>query len=1110
MQVRRHGLPMIRRWMKVIGLLAVPIACAILLWIPLASPRGPNLIANPSFEIAQPRDLFGRVFAGWEGWRRGGDCSVEAAPEAHRGATSALLACRTSGEIHITQERDLEPGRYLVTAFLRGRDIGDAGSSETIEFMFGDTLLRLARKGSFGWTPLTYVAEVGRRSRTGPSFGLAGRGFLWIDDVSMERVGGDVPLTPSPRFGVPEKSAPAAPAAGHARFRSESAPPPVQFITSFEHGNPFTGGVVVGIHATDGAKALRVDRPYAAMNAPQDWSGYDYLKIDTYVDSPDPLLVTVEIQDRGTHDYWTRVNYETAAPPGRGSLALPLKQLYVGEKSRPGRPPMLNGITRLVIAPGPGGAALYIDRLRLERDVTARQAWFEGLYAFDFGPVGSPVMDGFAAVTPAALYTPSRGYGLKNARIWRAFDELQPDPLYEDYICLESGGLAVDVPNGKYRVVVNMDSPGGFWGEYQVYRERSILAQGKRVVFERQDFESFKKRYFQFWDTEDLPADNTFDKYDRAHFAEKMFDVQVDNGQLNLEFEGRTRACSVSAVIFFPIEKATQGARFLEWVREKRRSYFDDAFQRVLHRPAGGALPADDNGRGYVLFQRDLMQDVYYNDAPSPSEMGRQALSVEAFAGQVVPASFAVLPLRDLGAGSIAVSALEGPGAAIPPGAIDLGYVSYRITRVTPSGSVYTITPRYVVPRNRVALPRGVARRFWLTVHIPAAVRPGLYAGRVTFTPARGAASSIPVRLTVLRGALDPIDIAAGPWGGQVDVPWFADDPQTAKLGSELTAKSLRLLRAHGFTMFTGAPHVLYRGWGNGQPELDFSQADREMETAGNLGFLAVNSYGAGVIGVNAYYQDAAKMKAAGFTDYSAFVKAIYRAVQHHAAEKHWPAVYWNLGDEPSGDDLRRSIENAAAYRKAFPEAPPFFTAATSLSSRGAGDPRFALARALDVPNLNGHDEASVNLLKGQPWAFYNTGGDRWTYGVYLYKAAKEYNLKFRLGWHWDGAAGDPYYALDTREDDYAWANAGPQGQLLPSVQFFRIGAGLDDYRCLLTLARLAKTKEGSPAARAAESLIRARMAAFHLGQLDHDRIFGAGDWESFRRRMVNAIEALQ
>ena len=32
--------------------------------------------------------------------------------------------------------------------------------------------------------------------------------------------------------------------------------------------------------------------------------------------------------------------------------------------------------------------------------------------------------------------------------------------------------------------------------------------------------------------------------------------------------------------------------------------------------------------------------------------------------------------------------------------------------------------------------------------------------------------------------------------------------------------------------------------------------------------------------------------------------------------------------------------------------------------------------------------------------------------------------LKFRLAWHWNIVAGDPYYALDCREDDYAWANS--------------------------------------------------------------------------------------
>ena len=87
----------------------------------------------------------------------------------------------------------------------------------------------------------------------------------------------------------------------------------------------------------------------------------------------------------------------------------------------------------------------------------------------------------------------------------------------------------------------------------------------------------------------------------------------------------------------------------------------------------------------------------------------------------------------------------------------------------------------------------------------------------------------------------------------------------------------------------------------------------------------------------------------------------------------------------------------------------------------------------------NGHDEPGVKLLHnaGSDWAFYN-GGNRWTFGTYMYKAAREFGLKFRVSWHWNVVAGDPYYALDCREDDYAWCNASPQGDLIPSVEFER------------------------------------------------------------------------
>jgi hypothetical protein len=283
------------------------------------------------------------------------------------------------------------------------------------------------------------------------------------------------------------------------------------------------------------------------------------------------------------------------------------------------------------------------------------------------------------------------------------------------------------------------------------------------------------------------------------------------------------------------------------------------------------------------------------------------------------------------------------------------------------------------------------------------------------------------------------------------------------------------------------------------------------MKLANDLGFLAVCSYGNGVTGLNSYYQDTDEMKAAGFSDYAAFIRAIYSAIQRHADQQGWIPVYWNLADEPLGDDLQRAAENAEAYRKAFPKGPPFFTGASSFTGKDPNDPHFRLSKAFHVADWNLHDEDGVNLLheSGGDWAFYN-GGNRWTFGYYLYKAAKQFDLKFRLSWHWNATAGDPYYALDCREDDYAWCNATPDGHLVPSIHLEQLRAGIDDYRYLLTLARLAKEKSGTPAATAAEDLIASRLSAFKLGEREHEPLFPLEDWQAFRHKLADAIEALR
>ena len=326
-----------------------------------------------------------------------------------------------------------------------------------------------------------------------------------------------------------------------------------------------------------------------------------------------------------------------------------------------------------------------------------------------------------------------------------------------------------------------------------------------------------------------------------------------------------------------------------------------------------------------------------------------------------------------------------------------------------------------------------------------------------------------------------------------------------------MTLKSLQRMRAYGFTSFSGGPVISYQGFKDGKPVLNFREADEFMKTVKALGFLAVSTYGGGVQGIDAYHVDTAQMNAAGFKDYSAFIKAIYTEVQKHAEAHNWIPVYYNLGDEPIGDELVRSAENAEAYRKAFPKGPPFFTAASSFNGNDKTDPHFRLGRALHAVAWNGHDEAGVKLLHdaGSDWAFYNDGS-RWTFGTYMYKAVKQFGMKYRLSWHWNACAGDPYYALDCREDDYAWCNSSPGGELIPAIHFEQLREGLGDYRRLLTLARLAKEKSGTAAAQAAEKLIADRLGAFKLNQRDHDALFGPADWTDFRRKVDDAIEALR
>jgi len=868
-------------------------------------------------------------------------------------------------------------------------------------------------------------------------------------------------------------------------------------------------------HAANGRRSLRLDSGYVVWDGAQNWSGYDFLEADVYSDAPMPIQLYVEIHDKATTGYWTRVNYNTVIPPGKSTLIVPT-ELYVGEKARPGKVLDKANVTMLVLSIGDSKGPVYFDNLKLEKDLSDRLR-VPGLRAFSFGPANSPTLSGFVPVGPTTLYNEVRGYGLKSPPAVRAYDMLQPDPLYERGMDVWGGDFVVDVPNGKYHVFVNLDNPSGFWGEYQIYRTRTVKANGVEVVHDTVDLASFLKRYFRFADVEDTPEENTFDKYQLSYFHEKEFDVDVADGHLDLRFDGDGQANSVSAIVIYPASEAAAGRKYLDNLRERRRFYFDNYFKRVLpngNRDSNGAIPpfqptAEERAKGYVVFSRDWMEDIPVNAVPRREEV-KSKLSIFASAGQLEPIVFSIASLRDLGAVTVFVTGLTGSGESIPGSAIRLGVVSHRLTRVTPEGSVYTIAPRLIMPRATAALRHGVTTTFWLTLHTPLKVKAGMVRGRIELRFANGKTDRLDLSARLFATPLDPLDVPAGPWGCTIDLPWFAED--LGDYNRKMYQKCLAKMREYGCTTFSGIPTLRIRSWKDGKPDIDFSTADQQMSDAKAAGFHSiVINYNGGIQGFDNYHVDETAMKAAGFTRYTDFLASVLTAVDAHAHAAHWLPVAYNLCDEPvTNEEVAQAAASAEAWRLAAPAA-ILTTGATSIEGWKPDDPRLPLVKALKIPDLNLHDADSVRAIHdaGNQWAFYN-GGSRWTFGTYMYKASHEYGMKFRLSWHWNASAGDPYYALDCREDDYAWCVTNAQGDLIPTIFFDReIRAGIDDYRYMLTLSRLLKAHPNNPAAPVARALLENKLASFKLGDRDHDAKWPLAEFRTYRLQLAEAIERL-
>ncbi len=290
---------------------------------------------------------------------------------------------------------------------------------------------------------------------------------------------------------------------------------------------------------------------------------------------------------------------------------------------------------------------------------------------------------------------------------------------------------------------------------------------------------------------------------------------------------------------------------------------------------------------------------------------------------------------------------------------------------------------------------------------------------------------------------------------------------------------TLDVLHNNGFTTVTGLPNIGVKAAG-GKIELDFTRADQQMKALREHGFnQMISSYGAG-LAYNMYGDangpDETTAKNAGFPNCEAYLKALYGQIEQHAAANNWVPIAWNLCDEPLGEAAKGSARNAALHEKVRQDLKlklQTFMGATSMEGNDPANDHFGLVSSLSMPSLNIHDAASIKLIqdKGHQFSFYN-GGTRWTFGRYMKALVLKYGLAYRVTWHYNACAGNPYYALDCREDDYCFYNSDEKQTMVPSLTVLgQIMPGLNDYRYLSTLQRLLKEKANSPAAAQAKKV---------------------------------------
>lgn len=894
-------------------------------------------------------------------------------------------------------------------------------------------------------------------------------------------------------------------------------------------------------HASDGKKSIRLESHADAGNvqllmADEDanWSDFDTLAFDVFNPDDQPVIIGGWIKNKPADGYYDRYSWERVMRPGFNCLRLPIAGMAFpsGRKN-------LDASSVYGMNISLGHKTIFIDNVRLIKGT--EEIAVEGLKKFDFGPKGGVVMPGFTGVSKDSAYNKSAGFGwLPRGEFGRDFDIREVmnrhsafDDLVRDSCNPVKAQFAVDVPNGEYQVWLMMNAPGGtVW--FRHFKHRSVTLNGKTILDQQYDAESFKKVEFLWQDAEDLPGDDLWERYVNTAYKPELVDVTVTDGQIVLGFDGygaqfQSLVCGLAV---WPKAQSQQATKWLAALAAARKEQYLNVLVEQPPKAVQITASDDDMKKGFVRFVHSPDAAVEVNTVPAKDAQVARAIDMAAAPGEYEDGCFAVAPLKDCGKATAAVSGLKGPGGSVIDGkALNLQVVRYKAIN---HGPTYQIEPRYldIVPADGVDLKKGVTRSFWLVVKVPADAKAGKYEGTIQLSIAGQAVDTVPVSLTVW-----PIKLSQP----EIPIGMFCVTPQYEYLSLAGDKESywqawkelIDDYREHGMTSFDPAISAPITAVKDGKAIIDFAAMDRWMDMAKAAGFtkeLLGYATGTGFPLRPQATDDGSGDKAAqafGLKDYAELVKVYFAAFKEHAKEKGYLPICFASDDEylihPGS-----TIEGCAKFHKILKEnAPGFrFVALDSISPDEKPEliPQWTdMLKQVDTWGAGLHSPKMSEVLgkAGSRLWLYNTGMDRFTFGTYMFWAHHKNGVQGFFQWIYPSSGTlSAYDLLSHIEGNFGVVVPSSRG-LRPTLAWERIRAGCNDHRYLQTAWDLiAANKTGPKAAdaKALQEVIDQKLGKLYFGAsgnaADGQRIIvnpmDAAGMESFRRSVAEGILRLQ